>query len=435
MKLRPYQEDAADFLYAHDRAMILASVGAGKTAIALTAMADMVKDGHVRRWLVLAPKRVAKEVWPEEQLKWAEGLTMGVALGTPANRCRVLQSDVDIVVTNYDNIQTLHDYYMKRFDGIVFDELTRLKNPSGKRFKALEKKIQHIDIRWGLTGSFTSNGLEDVFGQCKVISHDILGRAKGAFMQQYFHLVNKDFNEWAPRKGAYPQVMERVKPYTYLLDNAEYRDKLPPLNIVEVDVEMDLEPYIKMKREFVTELEGQVITAVSAGAVSQKLRQMSSGFAYNDDEATWFSSHKFDRLDEILEENQHAPTIIFYNFIEELEELKRRYPYIETLDTPGIVAAFNEGSIPLLAAHPASAGHGLNLQGTAHHMVFLSLPWSLELYEQAIGRLHRGGQRHSVWVYLLLTVGTIDQRVVSALRDKRSLSDIAVEELKQQAPD
>lgn len=434
MKLRNYQENAADFLYARNRAMILASVGAGKTAIAMTAMQDMVQDGHVKRWLVLAPKRVAKEVWPVERAKWMPEMTMAVSLGTPANRLRALQSDATVVVTNYDNIQTIHESLMAQFDGIVFDELTRLKNPSGKRFKALEKKIQHIDIRWGLTGSFTSNGLEDVFGQCKIISHDILGKTKGPFMNQYFLCINREYNQWVPINTSYEKVMSRVKPYTYLLDNAEYRDKLPPLNIVEVNVEMDLEPYHEMKKEMVLGLEGKEITAVSAGALSQKLRQLSSGFAYDEEKnAVWFSSHKFDRLDEILEENQHVPTLVFYNFVEELDELKRRYPYVETLDTPGVVDAFNEGSVQLLAAHPASAGHGLNLQGTAHHMVFLSLPWSLELYEQAIGRLHRGGQRHSVWVYLLLTVGTIDQRVVRALRDKRSLSDIAVEELAETA--
>ena len=201
MKLRDYQEKAADFLYEHDRAMILAPVGAGKTAITLTAMSDMLRCGLVKRWLVLAPKRVCTDVWPVEQPKWTSEMPLAVAVGTPAQRLHALMSDMPVVVTNYDNIQWLATQDLN-FDGIVFDELTRLKNSSGLRFKALSKVIDKIKVRWGLTGSFTSNGLEDVFGQCKIVDQNLLGRAKGAFMQQYFVLVNKDFGEWAPRVGA-----------------------------------------------------------------------------------------------------------------------------------------------------------------------------------------------------------------------------------------
>ena len=210
LRLRPYQEDAADFLYERDRAMILAPVGAGKTAITLTAMKAMLDDGHVKRWLVLAPKRVCTDVWPVEQPKWAPGIALRVAVGTPAERAAAWNSDAQVVVTNYDNLQAVRD--LSAFDGIVFDELTRLKNPGGKRFKALEKLIGPVNVRWGLTGSFTSNGLEDVFGQCKIIDQPLLGRAKGAFMQQYFICINRDFGQWIPAHGALEQVMERIKP-------------------------------------------------------------------------------------------------------------------------------------------------------------------------------------------------------------------------------
>jgi superfamily II DNA or RNA helicase len=181
MNLRPYQDDAADFLYERDRAMILAPVGAGKTAITLTAMQAMLDDGRVKRWLVVAPKRVCTDVWPVEAPKWSD-LTPALAVGTADQRAAALRSDARVVVINYDNLDKLDD--LSGFDGIVFDELTRLKNPSGKRFKALEKLLAPIRVRWGLTGSFTSNGLEDVFGQCKIVDQSLLGRAKGAFMQQ-----------------------------------------------------------------------------------------------------------------------------------------------------------------------------------------------------------------------------------------------------------
>lgn len=444
MKLRDYQEKAADFLYEHDRAMILAPVGAGKTAITLTAMSDMLRCGIVKRWLVLAPKRVCTDVWPVEQPKWASEMPLAVAVGTPAQRLHALMSDMPVVVTNYDNIQWLATQDLN-FDGIVFDELTRLKNSSGLRFKALSKVIDKINVRWGLTGSFTSNGLEDVFGQCKIVDQSLLGRAKGAFMQQYFVLVNKDFGEWAPRVGSLEAVMKQIKPATFLLDAGEYKDKLPPCHVVEMKCDLDdMQPYEKMKKDFVVEFGTEQITAVNAGVVTGKLQQMSSGFVYNTETTAsdtpgkfnvsntplWFSYHKFDLLDELLEENQHANTIIVYNYVEELAELKRRYPHAQTINDDKAIERWNKGQIELLLIHPKSAGHGLNLQHGGCKMVFVSLPWSLELYEQTVGRLHRSGQTHDVWVYLLMTNKTIDERIWGALKDKRAVSDIALEELK-----
>jgi SNF2 family DNA or RNA helicase len=433
--LRPYQNEAADFLYERDRAMILAPVGAGKTAITLTAMQDMLAAGVAKRFLVLAPKRVCTDVWPVEQPKWAPNVPLAVAVGTPKQRMAALRSDAQIVVSNYDNIATLPT---ASFDAIVFDELTRLKNPSGARFKAL--KIDHINIRWGLTGSFTSNGLEDVFGQCKIVDQALLGRSKGAFMQQYFVLINKDFGEWAPRVGSLAKVMERIKPATYVLDAGDYKDKLPPMHVVEVRCDLDdREPYEKMKKDF----QALDVTAINAGVVTGKLQQMASGFVYDTrriasekagrfdstQTAVWFSAHKFDRLEELLNENQHTNTILVYQFQEELAQLQARFK-VTTLDEVDAINRWNAGKVRLLAVHPKSAGHGLNLQFGGCHMVFLSLPWSLELYEQTVGRLHRSGQAHAVWVYIMMTNKTIDEKIWGALHDKRAVSDIAMEELK-----
>ena len=439
MKLRPYQNEAADFLYERDRAMILAPVGAGKTAITLTAMQDMLFNEEVGRFLVLAPKRVCTDVWPVEQPKWAPFHEIAVAVGTPKQRLAALRSDARIVVSNYDNIQWLAEQELD-FDAIVFDELTRLKNPSGTRFKTLLKVLEPMTIRWGLTGSFTSNGLEDVFGQCKIVDQSLLGRSKGAFMQQYFVLINKDFGEWAPRVGSLAGVMERIKPATYVLDAGDYKDKLPPINVVEVRCDLDdREPYEKMKKDF----QALDVTAINAGVVTGKLQQMASGFVYDTrrtaseipgkfdstQTAVWFSSHKFDRLEELLDENQHANTILVYQYQEELAEIKRRFT-VTTLDDDRAIERWNDGKVRLLAVHPKSAGHGLNLQHGGCHMVFLSLPWSLELYEQTVGRLHRSGQAHAVWVYVMMTNKTIDEKIWGALHDKRAVSDIAMEELK-----
>lgn len=444
MNLRDYQEIAADFLYANNRAMILAPVGAGKTALTLTAMQDMLRQGLVKRWLVIAPKRVCTDVWPIEQPKWATDMPLAVAVGTPAQRSQALHSGYPLVVTNYDNIQWLATQTLD-FDGIVFDELTRLKNPSGVRFKALLKVLTDVKVRWGLTGSFTSNGLEDVFGQCKIVNQELLGRAKGAFMQQYFILINKDFGEWTPRVGSLAQVMERIKPATFVLEAGEYKDKLPPLHVIEMRCDMtDTAPYQKMKNEYVVQFDGKVITAVNAAVVTQKLQQMASGFVYVTETSAsntpgrmnvsqvpvWFSTHKFDMLDELINENQHANTIIVYNYVEELAELKRRYPTAQTINDTKAIERWNDGKIELLLIHPKSAGHGLNLQHGGCKMVFVSLPWSLELFEQTIGRLHRSGQAHDVWVYLLMTNKSIDQQIWAALKDKKSISEIAMGELR-----
>ena len=444
MELRPYQNDAADFLYETDRAMILAPVGAGKTAITLTAMRDALDAGVVKRFLVIAPKRVCTDVWPVEAPKWAPEIDMGVCVGTPSQRLKVLASDCQVLVTNYDNLQWLSEQKLD-FDAVVFDELTKLKNPSGKRFKAFLKVIDAMNIRWGLTGSFTSNGLEDVFGQCKIVDQNLLGRSKGAFMQQYFVLMNAEYGDWAPRLGSLERVMQRIKPATYVLEPGEYANKLPPLHTVEVRCTMQRAEYDKMKKDFAYQFPTANVIAANAAVVTGKLQQMASGFVY--DSVTlpnpkapgkftstktpiWFSTHKFDALDDLLQENQRANTIIAYTYQEELDELKRRYKHAVTLDDDRAIERWNAGQVELLLVHPKSAGHGLNLQYGGCRMVFLSLPWSLELFEQTIGRLHRSGQKHDVWCYVMLTNNTVDEKIFNALHDKRAVSDIAMEALK-----
>ena len=423
--------------------MILAPVGAGKTAITLTAMRDMLFEGVVQRFLVVAPKRVAESVWPTENKLWTPELALTVATGTPAQRVKALHANVQIVVATYDNLQWLAEQPL-RFDGVVFDELTRLKNPSGKRFKALLKVLEAMPIRWGLTGSFTSNGLEDVFGQCKVIDQTLLGRSKGAFLQQYFHCINRDYGDWEPRADALPMVMERIKPATFVLDAGEYKAKLPPLHIVEMRCTMEMTEYKAMKKDFMVQFPDAQAVAANTGVVTGKLQQMSSGFVYDTrttpsdkpgkfittKSAVWFSDHKFEALADLLAENQHANTIIAYQYQEELAELQRRHPGAATLDEPDAIERWNAGAIELLLVHPKSAQFGLNLQFGGNMMVFLSLPWSLTDFEQLIGRLHRNGQTKDVWAYLLLTEQTIDERILLSLRDKRSIADIAMEALK-----
>jgi SNF2 family DNA or RNA helicase len=429
VNLRPYQDEAADFLYSNDRALVLAPVGAGKTAITLTAMQAMLNDGHARRFLVLAPLRVAQSVWLTEADKWAPKLNVVVATGSPLHRRTALHSKAQVVVTNYDNLQWLSEQELN-FDAVVFDELTRLKNPSGKRFKALSKVIEPMQIRWGLTGSFTSNGLEDVFGQCKIVDQTMLGRSKGAFLQQYFHCLNRDFGDYVALPGALDVVMQRIKPWTFVLEPGDYRDTLPPLNTVPIELTMPMADYQEMKREMALIYPTTEVIAANAAAVTSKLQQLAAGFAYDvAGHPVWTSSHKIDAIEDLHAENQRAPMLIWYQYKAELAVLKARFPRLQTLVNDDTIARWNAGHIEMLAVHPQSAGHGLNLQGQSR-MVWMSLPWSLELYEQAVGRLHRGGQTQEVWNYVLQTEKTIDETIFKALQEKRELSAMALEALK-----
>lgn len=409
--------------------MILAPVGAGKTAMTLAAMQDMIEQGLVKRFLVLAPKRVCRDVWPVERPKWAPRLTMALAIGTPAQRLFAVNADTHVLVTNYDNLQWLSEQKFE-FDAVVFDELTRLKNPSGVRFKAFLKRLDKVNIRWGLTGSFTSNGLEDVFGQCKIVDQSLLGRSKGAFLQQYFYLNNADYNDWTPREGSLEAVMRRIKPATFVLEPGEYKDQLPPLHTVEMRCDLgDRTVYEQMKKDAIAQLEATDVAALTAAAAVNKLQQLASGFIYDESgRAHWVGTHKFDLLDEILSENQNDNTIVVYNYKEELAALQRRYPNAKLVDNN--VDKWNKGEIPLLLLHPKSAGHGLNLQHGGNKIIFLSLPWSLELYEQTVGRLHRGGQTRDVWCYVIMANKTVDERIWASLFDKRAISDVALDELK-----
>jgi len=225
--------------------------------------------------------------------------------------------------------------------------------------------------------------------------------------------------------------MDRIHAATFVLDAGEYKDKLPPLHTVEMRCDLgDRTAYEAMKRDFMVQFPTAAAVATSAAVVTGKLQQMASGFVYAEGQVVWHDTAKFDLLDDLLAEGQRANTIVVYQYRAELAELQRRYPRACTLDEPDAIERWNAGRIELLLVHPKSAGHGLNLQYGGSRLVFLSLPWSLELYEQTVGRLHRSGQRHDVWCYVLMANATVDEKVWAALHDKRSLSQLAMESLR-----
>lgn len=456
--LRDEQNEAVDFLFERDHAIILAKVGFGKTAIACTLIKDLIAAGYAKRFLILAPKRVCTDVWPLELPMWAPRLTFSVVTGTPAERERLLKQG-QVAIINFDNLQWLCEQEWS-FDGLLIDELSILKNPGvkrkkpkknakGKRFAELFDRIDEFKYRYGMTGTFTSNGLEDCYGQCKIISDKILGRSKGAFMQQYFYCTNPQFQEFEPRRGAYQQVMDRIKPWAYIADTERYEASLPPIHYVDVEVEMPeaaRKAYAAMKRDLVVKFPDRNAVALNAAVVVGKLAQQSAGFVYrsweeaNPDKPGDFirfkdpirlSEHKLDALQALLDENQHEPTIVFYWYEEEREMLRERFPQVVVLNEhDDAVDRWNAGKIPILLMHPRSGGHGLNLQHGGATIVWHTLPYSDDLYTQCNGRLHRGGQTKPVYVYHLMTRGAIDHKILGALRDKRSLSEFAMECLK-----
>jgi SNF2 family DNA or RNA helicase len=225
--------------------------------------------------------------------------------------------------------------------------------------------------------------------------------------------------------------MDRIRPATYVLEPGVYTDTLPPLHTVEVPLAMDMTDYETMRKNFVLEFGGdEKVIATNAAVVAQKLTQLSAGFTYLNGDARWLSSHKMDALADLLEENQRAPTIVWYQYKAELAELQRRFPQSVTLDGDDSINRWNAGKVEVLLAHPLSAQYGLNLQHGGCRMVWLTLTWSLTNYEQAIGRLHRSGQRHDVWNYVLVTEKTIDEKIMDALKHKRSAAELALEALR-----
>lgn len=448
MPLRKYQEEASDFLFSHDYAMLLAPMGAGKTAAGIDAMEGTLDEGIVTRWLVIGTHRICTEVWPVELPKWGPRLTFAVAVGTPAERAAAVEADTDILIINYENLPWLIDKYpdLGNCDGCLYDELTKVKNQGGKRAKAIASRIEQVKVRWGFTGSFSSEGLEDVHGQCKAIHPRILGRSKEAFRQRFFIPINRKLGQWMPRPDAFGKVMDLVKPYAYMLDPGEYTDTLPPIHYVPVKIAFQSPAYRDMLRSLAVQVpDGPLIAAPNEGVALQKLQQLTGGFIYE----SWREPHpetpgkfidrhrphilgpnlKIERLKEIFDENQRTPTLVAYQFETELQHLKEAFPFAWTIDQPGAVEAWNAGRVPMLLLHPKSAAHGLNLQDGGHVVVWLTLPWSLELYEQLNARVHRSGQKHPVWVYILCAEGTIDERILGALADKKTIKEFIMEEV------
>lgn len=435
LQLRDYQKTAVSFLQDRKSAALFLDMGLGKTAISLRAL---TKD-HLPV-LVTAPPRVARHVWPEEVSKWRPDLTIRVATGSPEDVQRLLASGADIVAISNSSLHHAEPVAAS-FKTFIIDELSAFKNHRAARTKVAKKITKHTENVWGLTGTPAPNGLLDLWSQMYLIDGgETLGTTYTSYQRRYFspgrQLASGVVTEWNIRPGAAKQIHKLLE-FRCLSMSTEGRVVLPPVTYNSIEVPLPSKVrgiYRTLKDDLVADVEllgggTAVFSAVNAAVLSSRLAQVSAGFLYPDlderegDEFTQLHTEKIKALQEILG-GTGSPVLVAYRFRAELEMLRAALPQARTLDDgPDIVKQWNAGNVPVLLVHPKSAGHGLNLQYGGHTMVWTSLPWSLEEYQQANKRLARSGQVNPVVIHHLLSPGTIDRAVLDALTGKKSVQD------------
>lgn len=433
--------------------------GMRKTSITLAAFCELQRAKQARNMLVIAPLRVCRTVWRQEGAKWTQFRHLRFALlhGSKKNDAlkAALAGDADICLVNPEGVAWLCSKFFGRslpFDVVTIDELTKFKNASTDRSKRLRKHLSRVRRRWGLTGSLAPNGYEDLFGQMLVLDD---GAALGKYITHYrstYFQLGYDGVSYELLPGAERRIIERIAPYWLQLSADDYLS-LPPLVDAPLFVELDTEQralYNKMKRDMVAEFKEGVVTASNAGAVYSKLSQMANGAVYVNDAHDVAHVHdaKLDALEDLLEELQGKPLLLAYEFNSDLDRLRARFgddlPHLGKGTTAtqeaSYIAAWNRGELPLLACHPASAGHGLNLQeGNAAHVCWFGLTWDLELWDQFIRRVRRSGNAaQRIFNHVIIARGTIDELKLQALADKdttqkRLLSCLNAEILREYA--
>lgn len=412
----------------------------GKTIIALTAINNLIYDRFtVRKVLIIAPLRVARDTWPQEINKWDHltNLRTAVMVGDKHTRDQALNTDADIYITNRENIPWLVDHvgHDWPFDMVVIDELSSFKSHQAKRFKALRKMRPHINRLIGLTGTPAPNSLMDLWAQFALIDGgDRLGKFITRYRNQYF-LPDKrngaQIYTYKPRPGAEQEIYDAISDITVSMRTTDYLD-LPAVTYTNHPVTLsapERAAYDRLKKDMVIQLGDATIDAANAAALSGKLQQLASGAIYIDDEHNTATVHarKLDALEDLIEQANGATVLVAYWFKHEARRILDRFPQARALATSQDFADWNRGKIPVGLIHPASAGHGLNLQAGGHILVWVTTPWSLELYEQTNARLHRQGQTEPVSIIHLVATDTIDTRVGAALSGKSVTQDALVE--------
>lgn len=449
MKYEPheYQQHATEYIETHPVAAVLLDMGLGKTSITLTALNNLLFDSfEIRKVIVIAPLRVARNTWSAEIEKWEHLSTLvySVAVGTEAERMAALQRQADIYIINRENVQWLitESGVPFDYDMVVVDELSSFKNHQRKRFKALMKVRPKVKRIVGLTGTPSSNGLMDLWAEFRLLD---MGQRLGRFIGQYrtrFFQPDKRNGQvvfsYKPLPGAEQQIYRLISDITISMKSTDHL-RMPELVSSRYTVylsEVEEQRYAALKQDLVLQLPGGDITAANAASLSGKLSQMANGAVYMDSGDT-ISIHdrKLDALEDIIEAANGKPVLVAYWYRHDLERITERLHKLKIpcsrLDTDGSIRMWNAGELPVALIHPASAGHGLNLQSGGSTLVWFGLTWSLELYQQTVARLWRQGQEsETVVVQHIITKGTIDERIMKALSEKDSTQSALMDAVK-----
>lgn len=462
MRYTPYkhQQLAYDFCVEREKCALFLGMGLGKTVVTLTVLAERLWDEFtVRRCLVIAPKNVAESVWAQETRKWDHltGLRCSVLSGTPKQRLAALHKDADLYIIGRDNLLWLMDQTKGKlpYDMVVLDELSSFKSTKAKRWKALKKAIQSVRYVIGLTGTPAPNGYHDLWPEIYLLDGGKrLGRTHGEFEARYFvpaahkgHIVYR----WALRLGAKETIDRELRDLCLSMKSEDWLD-LPETIYNTIPVTLDaaaMRRYRELEREKVlpllrkggkleplrieeVEKMTSAIRADTAASLAGKLLQMANGAVYDDEHGVLpIHEAKLDALEEIIEANEGSNLLVFYAYEHDRDRILARFPQAKAFAGRVDAEAWNRGEIPLLLCHPASMGHGLNLQFGGHIIVWFGLTWSLELYQQANARLPRPGQTERVIIHHIVSTGTLDERVMSVMASKDASQNGLLEALKQ----
>lgn len=443
MKYKPYeyQAYATRFIEDNDVAAIFLECGLGKSVITLTAIKNLIEKGEVNRVLVIAPLRVAKNTWPDELNKWEHlsGLSYSVAIGTPDKRKKALTEKTDIVITNRENVEWLVNKSGVRFDFdmVVIDELSSFKSYRTNRFKALLKVRPFVSRIVGLTGTPSSNGLMDLWAQFRVLDMgERLGRYITRYREGYFMPDKRNAQvvfSYKPLPGAEERIYDKIGDITISMKARDYL-KMPDLVTSEVYVDMPDDgrsKYENLLSDMVVDIKDEEIDAANAAVLSNKLLQMANGAIYTDSKNVLkIHDAKLDALEDLIESANGKPVLVAYWFKHDLERIKARFPYAREIKTSDDIRAWNRGDILVGLIHPASAGHGLNLQDGGSAIIWFGLTWSLELYQQTNARLYRQGQKNTVVIQHIITKDTIDERVLMAIAKKEKTQNALIDAVK-----
>lgn len=436
-----YQTYATNFILEHPVAAVLLEMGLGKSVITLTAIYElMLNRFEVQKVLVIAPLRVARDTWPAEIEKWEhlEGLTYSTAIGTEAERLAALKRPAHLYLINRENV----DWLITKsgvpfdFDMVVIDELSSFKSYAAKRFKSLLKVRPTVKKMIGLTGTPSSNGLMDLWAEFRILD---MGQRLGRYITHYrnnFFVPDKRNQQmifsYKPRAGAEDAIYRLISDITISMKSADFL-QMPKCVINEVEVKLSEKErtlYDELKREMVVSLGKEEIDASNAATLSGKLLQMANGAIYNEKKSVLhIHDRKLDALEDLIEGANGKPVLVAYWYKHDLERIKKRFP-VREIQTSKDIIDWNNGNISLATIHPASAGHGLNLQSGGSTLIWFGLTWSLELYQQTNARLWRQGQKSMVIIHHIISKDTIDEDVMKALKKKEKVQGNLIDAVK-----